>query len=1185
MANSNQLELVVTVEVDKANQSIKSINTNLTGMEASASKTTATATAGINGMERAMAKGALAGNLLAEAFHKVLEFAKEWTVEAVKLAAHEERLTHAGEGLAKAHGVAAEAFHKSVEEVKALGIHGEDALGMINKLIVADVGIEKAKGLAELAKNLGAIGNMSTAEAMEGIVRAIDTGQARALKATGLIVNFTKEQQAMEYKLGRTLTDNEVIQMRYQAIMKAGAAVQGAYAATAGDAESKSRRLSVEIEELKEALGGQFQAEYKKILDYSREMVKWLGENTDMLVKFAEGAGIAAGLLATYAIATKILEIATAVKALSLALIANPWALLLTGIVAGGAVVYYEYNKMMDQMHERGEKMLNDAKRQQLVSGKIKIEDLRKEGMSDDAIRELITGKKLEPGEQPFNWGGPKITIGKPKAESDYAYLTEVRKQQNEGLRSSNEILQRSVEELKGAEATQAKARIQDNLKIVESTSSVTEASRASLNVVMEIQNQFKAARDKVAEEEKREITKASSFMYNGQLKTRALSSSELDNIHGATANKLKALELAENEEVAKITEQMWKASAERSRKIFEQLYIEPLKKQLYIWDQTAQLDDQRKGQGLDIQLQGADQRKQLALAQLDTINAVTIQDKIAVEKMKTAIEVTAIKERTAIELQQIDLRTEHQIAEARKSAMAQGIFDDESIKTITDRIQVITDEEKAALSKNSNSQIQVEAVKGAVAVKNTTQQYYQSIFQSLKQQAGGVFDALVTKSESVWKAIGNSLKTAILTAIKDVVTSRIATALMNMFVPGAGASMKQRGGMGKQAGGGLLGLLGLGAVPSFGAGGGATGGTPPFLPSPAGGGQGSWGGSGVSLDQLYNLPLSHSNPASVVGPGGTATFADMPSSAANSGTAGSPLGQLSKLFSKGSGQSRMEALQGLAVMAGLGMVTSGMQKGNAGMTVAGGAAMGYGMAGQMGMTGYGGAITGAGAGLFLDGMRRGGKLGVAESAGGGAVVGMQFGGPLGAAIGAGAGFLAGVVRLFIKGAAEKAHDKIKQIYGVDISDKKFLKQIVDMTNQTYGGNLDVAIRSKDIRDMILLYAQSTGQSTKGMPAQMSSLSLVQTGGSLYQAPSYQNGTQLSGLGGLPSVDSISAGSSSGAGSPTIVVPLNIDGNTVGTAVIQNGRVVAQGAISAMKSNAGRRELTALQLSPGLVTS
>ena len=101
-----------------------------------------------------------------------------------------------------------------------------------------------------------------------------------------------------------------------------------------------------------------------------------------------------------------------------------------------------------------------------------------------------------------------------------------------------------------------------------------------------------------------------------------------------------------------------------------------------------------------------------------------------------------------------------------------------------------------------------------------------------------------------------------------------------------------------------------------------------------------------------------------------------------------------------------------------------------------------------------------AGAMLVMDGLRRGGKLGVAETTGGGALIGAKFGGPLGAAIGAIAGFAAGMVRLFIKGAVEKARQKIKDLYGVDIPDKALLQQIVDTAKQSYGGNLDMAIRT-----------------------------------------------------------------------------------------------------------------------------
>jgi hypothetical protein len=104
------------------------------------------------------------------------------------------------------------------------------------------------------------------------------------------------------------------------------------------------------------------------------------------------------------------------------------------------------------------------------------------------------------------------------------------------------------------------------------------------------------------------------------------------------------------------------------------------------------------------------------------------------------------------------------------------------------------------------------------------------------------------------------------------------------------------------------------------------------------------------------------------------------------------------------------------------------------------------------------------------------------------------------------------------------------------------------------------------------------------MPGSVTPLSLVQSGGSLYQSPQYNNGAPLPVLGGLPSLDQVGGGVASNAGG-TIVIPLQIDSTAVGNVVIQDGRVVAQGAITAMKSNAGRRELTALQLSPGTLVT
>ena len=112
----NKLELVVQVDVDKANASIKSVNAGLSSMERTAAKAASGASSGIDGLTVRMVKGATAASLLADAIKKAVEWAKNWTVEAAKMAAHESRMEASGRALAKAHDTAAEAFEEAVRQ-------------------------------------------------------------------------------------------------------------------------------------------------------------------------------------------------------------------------------------------------------------------------------------------------------------------------------------------------------------------------------------------------------------------------------------------------------------------------------------------------------------------------------------------------------------------------------------------------------------------------------------------------------------------------------------------------------------------------------------------------------------------------------------------------------------------------------------------------------------------------------------------------------------------------------------------------------------------------------------------------------------------------------------------------------------------------------------------------------------
>ncbi len=87
MAATNKLELVVEVSTNSANASIKSVNAHLSSLEATAVKTALGASSGIGRMTASRAKGATAGNLFADAIKFALNWAKDFIIGSVMMAA------------------------------------------------------------------------------------------------------------------------------------------------------------------------------------------------------------------------------------------------------------------------------------------------------------------------------------------------------------------------------------------------------------------------------------------------------------------------------------------------------------------------------------------------------------------------------------------------------------------------------------------------------------------------------------------------------------------------------------------------------------------------------------------------------------------------------------------------------------------------------------------------------------------------------------------------------------------------------------------------------------------------------------------------------------------------------------------------------------------------------------------
>jgi hypothetical protein len=259
-----------------------------------------------------------------------------------------------------------------------------------------------------------------------------------------------------------------------------------------------------------------------------------------------------------------------------------------------------------------------------------------------------------------------------------------------------------------------------------------------------------------------------------------------------------------------------------------------------------------------------------------------------------------------------------------------------------------------------------------------------------------------------------------------------------------------------------------------------------------------------------------------------------------------------------------------------------------------------------------GGKITGvggvAGAALFsggsmlaehgLLGSDRGTWKGAGEGAAGGAAIGFQQGGPLGALIGGAAGFLIGVGEKLagVESPERKAHDDIRSIYGVDIPPNSgTIKQVVQIAQSQFGGQIAVAVRSPSVRQLVMLYSEATGQKMPLSATTPYAGSLVEQGGKLYQQASYQDGQAHVYASSIPTLGGIAAGTyptpggpNTAAGSGATYLSLNISGNDAAnfmTGQFVTPQFVTDQAMAAQYSSYGRTQQSANMQLPGLTVA
>jgi len=856
-------------------------------MEAAALKTARGASSGIDSLTVSIAKGAAAANVLSGAFERVVGWMKAQITEAAQLAARNETLAVVNAQLARANGYTEGSIERLVGRVKELGITTQASRDIVNKMIASQLDLSKATELARMAQDAAVVAGQDSSQALQGIIAGITTQQTQVLRTYGINIQFERAFAEARRRLGRDLTELERRNAALNAVLGEGPKIAGAYEASLGTVGKQIGSLNRYFEEARAAIGAEFLPQMRRMIEGLTELAKWVGHNSDVIALWAKGIAAAAVGAAVAQFVTWLSGAKKAVDALTLAMARNPFTAVAVGAVVAGTAIY----EMNEQTIEAQKGLLDlrkaafDTKEiMAAVNAGKSAEELQKMGYSLDQVREAMFG-------------------GKEAAKEFFAAFD------NEEFRQRIKDLNQTgvdEEEMRRRQAAaEALARDMAKQQLAVERESAQALLTTRRNMLSGFARELATVHDQVrkwathvdSEGVEREIQLTAAAWENVIAQLRLRLENWQSEVRSTTRKQLTEHLGLESESFAKRMEMEARHHAQRLA------YNEEIANRNL--DHSARLlriEEDRAGLSRDAQLRA-----------LEATDARTLEQKVALEQRRAGIEIEHIVRVHEIRMRLFDLESSRMLIEEEANLKRLGYRVDE----IQARLAEVAAQRDAIRGFDQESmRAAVEGARESAAVRQAQliRDQNRQIFDSFKRQAEGVFDALLVKSQSVWAAIGNSLKMALLTAIKEVVTSRIAAMLMQLF---AGARMPV-GGVGA-----------LGALTPMVGGPGGTGGFSGGLSGPVGalgGGASGWKG--------------------FLGFGGGVQYAPGKAVTWEAATKGQKLSALGRSDA---------ALAGGAVLGMMGLQRGGWS--GLGMTTAGGAMIGYKFGGPVG------AAIGAGVG------------------------------------------------------------------------------------------------------------------------------------------------------------------------------------------------------------------------------
>lgn len=227
------------------------------------------------------------------------------------------------------------------KELEETGISMTQSRQVITQMIQAQMDLAQATQLARLAQDAATIGNISSSEALQRLVYGVQTSQVEILRNIGIVVNFEQAYKDFAAQVGKTaasLSEQEKMQARVNAVMAQGEAIAGAYEASMENANKQMGSMERHADNLAVKLGEAYQPAFASVIEHMTDALKLANDNAGTL-----SIGLA-GLTAAAATATTgVLATTAGVNALRIALTAirgHPTVMFLS-LLAGAASAAY----------------------------------------------------------------------------------------------------------------------------------------------------------------------------------------------------------------------------------------------------------------------------------------------------------------------------------------------------------------------------------------------------------------------------------------------------------------------------------------------------------------------------------------------------------------------------------------------------------------------------------------------------------------------------------------------------------------------------------------------------------------------------------------------------------------------------------------------------------------------------